>query len=147
MNSEVKYLSTGNAVYNLNYHLVIVTKYRKKILTNEMINDVKILVSNILEKNKSNLIELNGEQDHIHMLLSLRPTIILTKLINSIKTISSRELRKKYNLESLKYNKNVLWSPSYFIITCGAVKLETLKRYIENQGNIFTPPKQSLEGA
>lgn len=140
----MRYLSTGHAVFKLCYHLVIITKYRKKILTKEMIEDIKELISNILTKNSCNLLEINGEADHVHILFETLPTTELTKLINSIKTVSSRILRKKYKINSLKKNKNVLWSPSYFIATCGEVRIEILKRYIENQGNAFTPPKQSL---
>ncbi len=147
MHRVMRYLSTGNAVFKLCYHLVIVTKYRRKILTQEMIEDVKELISNILGKNSCNLLEINGEEDHVHILFETLPTTNLTKLINCIKTVSSRVLRKKYQLKSLKSNKNVLWSPSYFIASCGEVKIEILRKYIENQGNIFTPPKASLEGA
>ena len=143
----MRYLSTGHAVFKLCYHLVIITKYRKKILTKEMIEDIKELTSNILIKNSCNLLEINGEEDHVHILFETLPTTELTKLINCIKTVSSRILRKKYKINSLKRNKNVLWSPSYFIATCGEVRIEILKKYIENQGNAFTPPKQSLEGA
>ena len=147
MRRIMRYLSTGNAVFKLCYHLVIITKYRRKILTKEMIEDVKELASNILNKNECGLLEISGEKDHVHILFETLPTTNLTKLINCIKTVSSRILRKKYQLQSLKRNKNVLWSPSYFIASCGEVKIEVLKKYIENQGNIFTPPKASLEGA
>jgi putative transposase len=144
---SIKYLPTGNAVYSLTYHLVLVTNYRRKVLTKEMLEDIKGLVENILFKNKCRLIESNGEEDHIHMVIELSPVVVLTKIINSIKTVSSRVLRKKYKLESLKRNDTVLWSPSYFIATCGDVGLDKLIRYVENQGNKFTPPKTSLEGA
>jgi putative transposase len=143
----MRYLSTGHAVFKLCYHLVIITKYRRKILTPEMIEDIRELITNVLSKNSCNLLEINGEADHVHILFETLPTTELTKLINCIKTVSSRILRKKYQLQSLKRNKNVLWSPSYFIASCGEVKIETLRKYIENQGNIFTPPKQSLEGS
>lgn len=143
----MRYSSTGNAVFKLCYHLVVVTKYRRKILSRDMIDDINILVNNILIKNQCNLLELNGEEDHIHLLFETIPTTNITKIINSIKTVSSRILRKKYNLPSLKRNKNVLWSPSYFICSCGEVKIEILKRYIENQNNKFTPPKCDLGGA
>lgn len=139
----MKYLSTGNAVYKLCYHLVIVTKYRKKILTEDMMCDIRELISHIIDKQDCDLIEINGEPDHVHLLLSLKPTTSLTKLINSIKTVTSRVLRKKYSLTASSGKKNALWSPSYFITTCGEVKLEVLKRYVENQGNISTPPKNT----
>jgi putative transposase len=143
----MRYLSTGNAVFKLCYHLVIITKYRKKILTKEMIADINEICKGILEKNSCKILEINGEEDHIHILFETLPTATLTKLVNSIKTVSSRIIRKKYNLQSLKTGKSILWSPSYFIATCGEIKIEILKKYIENQGKRFSPPKQSLEGA
>lgn len=138
----MKYLSTGNAVFKLCYHIVLVTKYRKKILNSEMLKDIEELCENILNRNKCNLLEVNGEADHIHLLVDTIPNSSITKLINSMKTISSRVLRKKY-----KISQKALWSPSYFIATCGEVKIDILKRYIENQGNIASPPKHSLGGA
>jgi len=141
MHTNMRYSSTGNAVFKLCYHLVIVTKYRRKILDNNMTEDIIELISNILDKNGCTLVECNGESDHVHFLIETIPTTNLTKIINSIKTVSSRILRKKYKIASLKAGKKVLWSPSYFISTCGEVKIDILKRYIENQGNLVTPPK------
>jgi putative transposase len=143
----MKYSSTGNAVYSLTYHLVLVTKYRKKILNKNMIEDMREIVESILGRNECKLIEINGEEDYTHILMELVPRVSLVKIINSIKTVSSRILRNRYKLESIKMGKKVLWSSSYLIVTCGDFKFETLIKYVENQGNKFTPPKQSLKGA
>lgn len=148
MHREMRYLSTGNAVFKLTYHLVIVTKYRKKILTKEMIRIIKDIVKKILKKQDGKLIEINGEEDHVHILFETKPTIYLPKIINSIKTVSSRILRKKFNINEIKKNGKVgkLWSPSYFIISTGGASIDILKQYIQNQGNKVAPPKQSLGG-
>ena len=130
----MRYLSTGNAVFKLCYHLVICTKYRRKVLTKRMIADIEEMTREILERAGCSLLEMNGEKDHIHLLFETLPTNSLTKIVNSIKTITSRMLRKAYKLPSLKKNKKVLWSPSYFIASCGEVRIEILKKYVQQQG-------------
>jgi len=137
----MKYLSTGHAVYSLKYHMVIITKYRRKVLSQEKIEYIKEVISSILKKNNGELLEINGEEDHIHILFEISPVVVLTKLICSIKTISSRMLRKEYKMESLRSKKGTLWSSSYFIATCGEVRLEILKGYIEKQGNKVREPR------
>ena len=138
----MRYLSTGNAVFKLCYHLVIITKYRRKVLSKRIIADIHRIISDICIKNQCGVLELNGEVDHIHILFETLPTTILTKLVNSIKTVTSRMIRKRYGIKDFKPNKRALWSPSYFIASCGEVKIEVLKRYIENQGNKVSPPKR-----
>ena len=120
--------------------MVFITKYRRKVLTEAMIEDVRQIIGSICSKNQCKVLELNGEADHIHILFETVPTTNLCKLVNVIKTVSSRMIRKRYGLKSLKRNKRVLWSPSYFIASCGAVKIAVLERYVRNQGNKFSPP-------
>ena len=129
-----------HSVYNLSYHLIIVTKYRKKIFNQEILTMLKDIVESIIEGYDCELIEFNGEEDHIHILLESKPNIKLSQLINSIKTVTARQLNKK-----LKTKHNHLWSPSYFIVSCGNVKLEVLKRYVNNQKSC--PPNPSQTGA
>ena len=138
----MNYLSTGNAVFKLCYHLVIITKYRRKALSKRIIADIHGIISVICLKQQCRVLELNGEADHIHILFETMPTTNLCKLVNVIKTVTSRVIRKRYGLKSLSRNKKVLWSPSYFIASCGEVKIEVLKRYIQNQGNKVSPPKR-----
>ncbi len=123
-----------HCVYDMKYHLVLVTKYRNKCFTNDILNSLELICKNQCEKWSVELIEFGGESDHIHLLLGLNPTIEPAKFINSLKTVTSRLIRKQYT-EHLKnyYWKPVLWSRAYCLLTAGGAPLDTLKEYIENQ--------------
>ena len=80
------------------------------------------------------LLECNGEQDHIHLLVHYPPKVTLSKLVNSLKGVSSRMLRTKFKQDiSNTYWKGVLWSPSYFAASCGGAPLQIIQEYIQNQ--------------
>lgn len=76
------------------------------------------------------LIEFNGEDDHVHLLVSYPPKVALSTLVNSLKGVSSRRLRANHQI---KTHRNHLWSPSYYAASSGGATLETLKQYIRNQ--------------
>ncbi|MFO7887379.1 MAG: IS200/IS605 family transposase [Eubacteriales bacterium] len=123
-----------HSVFNLKYHLVVVTKYRKKCLTKEMLKDLEDILKEQLEGKDCKLIEFNGEEDHIHILFESQPQIQLTKIVNSLKTVTSRLLNKKYKTHLNKFfETSTLWSRSYCILTTGGATIETIKKYIENQ--------------
>jgi putative transposase len=87
----------------------------------------------ITEENDVKLIEFEGEVDHVHLLLNYPPKITIAKLVNSLKGVSSRLLRREYpHLETIYYN-GALWSPSYFAASCGGAPLDIIKQYIQNQ--------------
>ena len=126
---------SSHSVYDLTYHLIFVTKYRKKIITDEMIEVIRNRTYELMKGYKGELLELNGESDHIHFLISLNPQCCLSDIINSLKTQLSRTLRKEFKEElSRIYFKDVFWSNSYFISTTGGANLEKIKEYIEGQG-------------
>lgn len=124
-----------HCVYELTYHLVLVTKYRKKCICQPILNELKDIFSTQLEKWECELIEFNGEEDHIHILFNAHPTIQLSKLVNSLKTVSSRVIRKKYHSHLvLYYWKPCFWTKAYCLISTGGTTIQILKNYIENQG-------------
>jgi putative transposase len=110
-----------------------VTKYRKKVITAEILKDLEEVFSRLCSNAKSDLIKFNGESDHVHLLVDISPDIAPSKLVNTLKTISSRTIRKKY-AEYLKpfYWKPVFWTGAYFVTSSGGAPLETLKDYIKN---------------
>jgi putative transposase len=123
-----------HCVYRLDYHLVIVTKYRRKCLTEEMRVRAKDIFESTLEKWGCELLETNGEPDHMHLLISTPPTLSLSKLVNNLKTVSSRLLRKEFSRHLARvYRKPVLWHRAYFVVTCGGAPLSVMRQYIENQ--------------
>ena len=125
----------SNAVYLLNYHLILITKYRKKVFTNdEIIERTKEIMRNIAADFDVVIINQECGEDHIHLMISTKPTTELTKLVNLLKGTSSRYLRKEYenDLSDVLYGDS-FWSDSYYIATAGNVSVDTIYKYIENQ--------------
>lgn len=125
----------NHCAYSLQYHLVLVTKYRRKVISPAMMKRLREIFEDTLGKWECGLIEFNGEQDHVHLLFAATPVIELSKLVNNLKTVSSRLIRRDFSVEIRKtYSKPVFWHRSYCVLTCGGAPLEVIKRYIENQG-------------
>jgi putative transposase len=121
-------------VYDLNIHLVLVTKYRKKVINKPMLTRLQEIFESTCTKWRSELREFNGESDHVHLLINYPPDVEVSKLVNNLKTVSSRLIRKDFASElSRVYFKPVFWSGSYFVASSGGVTLEQLKQYVENQ--------------
>jgi putative transposase len=123
-----------HCVYALNYHLVLVTKYRRKCLTASMLEVIERLARERCTSRDGELIECNGEADHVHLLVSLPPHIALSEFTNALKTNTARLLRRDFKEELGRwYSAPVLWSLSYCAISVGGAPLEVLRRYIEQQ--------------
>ena len=130
-----KLYKTSNATFSLCYHLIIVVKYRKKVfIQDDIISDIKTIISDISERNDVTIIEQGCGIDHIHILFRTKPSLDITKFINILKGNSSRKIRKKYGsfLEDKLWG-DAFWSSSYFLATTGNVTLDILKNYVENQ--------------
>ena len=137
------YRKTAHAVFDIKVHIIFVTKYRKQVLTDEHLIVTERVISNMCKIYNSILVEFNGESDHIHMIVSLPPRVSVAYLVNVFKSVSSRELRKRYAIFRKEYwGENVaLWSRSYFVASVGEVSLDTLKKYINEQNRpIHLPP-------
>ena len=122
-----------HVVHSLHLHLVFVTKYRKKVFTVLMIERLKYHSQKVCDEFGCRLIEANGEKDHVHLLVEPLPHTTPSKLVNSLKGVSARMLRKEFPELQKYFWKGGLWSPSYFIASCGGAPLEIVKEYIENQ--------------
>jgi len=128
-------LDTNNhSVFSLNYHLVLVIKYRKKVITDEVSNYLKTLFERLQSSYNITLIEWNHDQDHIHILFKAHPKSELSKFINAYKSSSSRVVKKEYPNITKKLWKSSFWSKSYCLISVGGAPLEILKEYIQSQG-------------
>ncbi len=124
-------------VYSLNIHLVLVTKYRLNIIDKPIQERLYEIFADTCEKWSSNLVEINGEADHVHLLISYPPDVQLSKLVNNLKTVSSRLIRKEFEERVAKaYRKRVFWSGAYFVASTGGVTLEQVKAYVENQPGV-----------
>ena len=123
-----------SVVWNLHVHLVFVTKYRRGALTNPILARSEEIMRNICEDFGAELIEFNGEDDHVHLLVHYPPTVELSKLVNSLKGVTSRRLQKEFRTHLRQYLwGGHLWSPSYFAASAGGAPLTIIKEYITQQ--------------
>ena len=124
----------SHCVYKLHYHLVIVTKYRKKVITKDILTYLDAHFRKILALWRCSLIEFSGEADHVHLLFDAPPSLKLSTLVNNLKTTSSRMVRSVFRRHVSRYYwKPVLWARAYCVISAGGASLETLKQYIQQQ--------------
>lgn len=132
---NVNDIRTGrHCVFMLHVHLVFVTKYRRGVFTKEILQDLQTIFSDICKDFEANLEEFDGEDDHVHLLVTYPPKVAISSLVNSLKGVSSRLIRKKdYPSIYRKLWGQSLWSPSYFAGSCGGAPLSVLKQYIESQ--------------
>ena len=98
--------TSGHAVYAIQSHIVFVTKYRHKCITQQMIVSIKSQIQETCKKWRSELLEFNGESDHVHLLISSHPTVALSDLVANLKTVTSRRLRKDYEQHLRQYSGN-----------------------------------------
>ncbi len=122
-----------HCVFALHVHLVFVTKYRKRVFTQKTILTLKEIFHSVCMQFEAELVEFDGESDHVHLLINYPPKITISKLVNALKGVSSRLLRKAHPEIASKYWKGVLWSPSYLAASCGGAPISIIKQYIENQ--------------
>ena len=122
-----------HCVFNLKIHLVFVTKYRKGCLDDPALRALEDAFRSVCQDFESELLEFNGEADHVHLLVSLHAKHSVASLVNSLKGVSSRILRSQRKDIRWAWFKNALWSRSYFAGSFGGATLEQLKRYVESQ--------------
>lgn len=123
-----------HVVYNLHVHLVFVAKYRRKVFTKEILDDIQGIFEEVCSKFEAQLVEFDGECDHVHLLVVYPPRVAISSLVNSLKGVSSRLIRKKqYPSISKQLRGGALWSPSYFAGSCGGAEVEIIRQYIEQQ--------------
>ncbi|WP_071810011.1 IS200/IS605 family transposase, partial [Lyngbya aestuarii] len=91
------FVSKGRSVSDLKVHLVLTTKYRRKVFTLEMLNRLHSILEELLHKWDCKLIEFNGEDNHVHLLFQYHPDIALSNLVNNLKSVTSRKLRQEFS--------------------------------------------------
>ncbi len=134
MNKTTRIRTGRHVVYNLHVHLVFVTKYRNKVFTKKILERMKEIFTDTCEKLDATLQEFDGEHDHVHLMIHYPPKLQLSKLVNSLKGVSSRYIRREFSPQIEKYYwKGVLWSPSYFAASCGGAPINIVREYIKNQ--------------
>ncbi len=132
-----------HCVSKLHVHLVFVTKYRRRVFTKAILRRLEEVFETVCNDFEAQLIEFDGEDDHIHLLVNYPPKVSISKLVNSLKGVSSRLLRKEFPELRTRYWRGVLWSPSYFAGSCGGAPISIIKQYIQQQQTPDLPPARS----
>uniref|UniRef100_UPI000470841F IS200/IS605 family transposase n=1 Tax=Vibrio parahaemolyticus TaxID=670 RepID=UPI000470841F len=117
-------------------HLVFTTKYRRKLFTGVMIEQLREAFESACVKLECELIEMDGEQDHVHLLISYPPKLSISVMVNNLKAVSSRMLRLQNTHLTRQSKTSALWSRSYFACAAGGATIETLKAYVESQSTL-----------
>ena len=126
--------SNNHSVFSLHYHLVLVVKYRKKVFNDEKSNYAKDIFERIGSNYNISLVEWHHDKDHVHILFKAHPNTELSKFINAYKSASSRLIKRDFPEIKPQLWKEMFWSKSYCLITTGGASIETIKKYIQSQG-------------
>lgn len=123
-----------SVVYSLTVHLVFVTKYRRGVITDRVRDRLRAIFTDVLNDFDADLLEMDGEDDHVHLLVSFPPKHSVATMVNSLKGVSARLLRKA-NLPEIRRKLwgEHFWSPSYYAGSTGGANIATVRRYIEAQ--------------
>jgi putative transposase len=127
MRQDDEYRRGRQVVSALNVHLVFVTKYRRGVLTSDQLDALRDVFARVCADFGADLLEMDGEDDHVHLLVAYPPQVAVARLVNSLKGVSARRLRQRYQMRT---HREHLWSPSYFAASAGGAPLEVLKQYV-----------------
>lgn len=134
--------SSQHAVFDIKLHIVFVTKYRRKTLTPEIRDFLQKAFAHVLSMWRCDLIEFGAEEDHVHLLVSIHPALDISVLVNNLKTASARRARSQFAQHlSQFYWKPYFWHRAYYVSSVGGATLETVRRYVEQQGTEEKPRK------
>ena len=132
---ELKCSRNCHALYNLEYHLILVTKYRKRCINDAVFQTIKRQMEKVAEMNGAVIEEIAYEEDHVHVLFSAPPQVCLSSMINSMKSTTSRMVRKEHEAHLKQfYRKPYFWNRSYLILSSGGAPIEVIRQYIQEQG-------------
>ena len=133
--AEPKDIRTGrHCVFILHVHLVFVTKYRHKVFGAAHLKRMQEIMRDVCADFGAELAEFNGEPEHVHLLVNFPPTMAISRLVNSLKGVSSRRLRQEFpDLRQHYWRARRLWSGSYFAGSAGGASISVLRQYIEQQ--------------
>lgn len=122
-----------HCVFKMHVHLVFVAKYRRSVFDGAAIEALRAIFTDVCRDFQAALVEMDGEVDHVHLLIEYPPKVPVSSLVNSLKGVSSRLLRQRRPDIRKGYWRGVLWSPSYFAASCGGAPIAIVRQYIEQQ--------------
>lgn len=134
MTKETDIRRGRHCVFLMQVHLVFVARYRRKIFDPDAIEKLRSYFASVCADFDVELVEMDGEIDHVHLLINYPPKLAVSSLVNSLKGVSSRLLRRdRPDIAQRYYYKGVLWTPGYFASSCGGAPISIIRQYIEQQ--------------
>jgi putative transposase len=130
---KMEYRRGSHSLYDLKYHIVFCTKYRYRVLTGQVAARTREIIREICSANYIDIVSGSMSPDHVHLLLSIPPSISISKALQYIKGKSSRKLLQEFSLLRKRYWGQHLWARGYFVVSVGNVNTEEVQKYIENQ--------------
>ncbi|SFT82255.1 putative transposase [Actinopolyspora lacussalsi subsp. righensis] len=130
MATTENYRAGRHRVFGTHVHLIFVTKYRRNVLTGQHHDFLHEVFSKVCTDFGASLSECNGEDDHVHPLVEYPPQIAVSKLVNSLQSVTSRRLKQHFPTRTYRGH---VWSPSYFAASCDGAPLSITRQYVENQ--------------
>ena len=130
----MKFDSNNHSVFMLQYHLILVTKYRKRVINDMISVRLREIFDYIASNYNISVEEWNHDEDHVHILFRAHPNSELSKFINAYKSASSRLIKKEHPSLRNHLWKEMFWSRSFCLITTGGVSADVIRRYIQTQG-------------
>lgn len=122
-----------HCVFKMHVHLVFVAKYRRRVFDRQAIEALRLIFSSVCTHFQATLVEFDGEDSHVQLLVEYPPTVSVSSLVNSLKGVSSRLLRLQRPDIRKRYWQGMLWSPSYFAGSCGGAPITIIRQYIVKQ--------------
>ena len=126
--------NNAHSVFLLHYHLILVIKYRRQVLDDGISERAKEIFEYIAPRYNITLEEWNHDRDHVHILFRAHPNTQISKFINAYKSASSRLIKKEFPEIRKKLWQEYFWSQSFCLISTGSAPIETIRQYIETQG-------------
>ena len=126
--------NNNHSVFALNYHLILVVKYRRNVLDDIISSRLKEIFDYISPNYNITALEWNYDKDHIHILFKAEPNSELSKFINAYKSASSRLIKKEYPSIKKYLWKDHFWSRSFCLISTGGASVDVIREYIKKQG-------------
>ena len=133
---QKEYISKNHSKFLIKYHVILVCKYRKKLLVGTLEYDLKQIIQNISDLSDFDIEVMETDKDHIHMMVRSEPKLSPLQIVRRLKQMSTTAMWKKHEnyLKQVFYRENTLWTDGYFVSSVGNVSQETIKKYIESQG-------------
>ena len=125
----------AHSVFSLFYHLILVVKYRRKVIDDSISTRLCEIFEYIAPKYAIKVEQWNHDIDHVHVMFTAQPKSELSKFINAYKSASSRLIKKEFPQIRQKLWKEYFWNQSFCLLTTGGVTIEVIRKYIENQSN------------